>query len=57
MIQLAPPSRLLRVVGHPAHEAYRQAREPLRATTDPDKLAQKTYANVFELAGEPVPTF
>jgi hypothetical protein len=29
----------------------------LRPTTDPDKLAQKTYANVFQLAGEPVPTF
>src|SRR5919202_6065870 len=28
----------------------------LRPTTDPDKLAQKTYANVFQLAGEPVPT-
>jgi hypothetical protein len=25
--------------------------------TDPDKLARKTYANVFELASEPVPTF
>jgi NitT/TauT family transport system substrate-binding protein len=29
----------------------------LRPTTDPAKLAQKTYANVFQLAGEPVPTF
>jgi NitT/TauT family transport system substrate-binding protein len=29
----------------------------LRPTTDPDKLAQKTYANVFQLAGEPVPVF
>jgi NitT/TauT family transport system substrate-binding protein len=25
--------------------------------TDPAKLARKTYANVFQLAGEPVPTF
>jgi NitT/TauT family transport system substrate-binding protein len=29
----------------------------LRPTTDPAKLAQRTYANVFQLAGEPVPTF
>jgi NitT/TauT family transport system substrate-binding protein len=29
----------------------------LRPTTDPARLAQKTYANVFQLAGEPVPTF
>jgi hypothetical protein len=29
----------------------------LRPTTDPVKLAQKTYANVFQLAGDPVPTF
>jgi NitT/TauT family transport system substrate-binding protein len=29
----------------------------LRPSTDPAKLAQKTYANVFQLAGEPVPTF
>ena len=29
----------------------------LRPSTDPTKLAQKTYANVFQLAGEPVPTF
>jgi NitT/TauT family transport system substrate-binding protein len=28
----------------------------LKPTTDPDKLAQRTYANVFQLAGEPVPT-
>jgi NitT/TauT family transport system substrate-binding protein len=29
----------------------------LRPTTDPAKLAQRTYANVFQMAGEPVPTF
>jgi hypothetical protein len=29
----------------------------LRPSTDPARLAQKTYANVFQLAGEPVPTF
>jgi NitT/TauT family transport system substrate-binding protein len=29
----------------------------LHPSTDPAKLAQKTYANVFQLAGEPVPTF
>jgi NitT/TauT family transport system substrate-binding protein len=29
----------------------------LKPSTDPAKLAQKTYANVFQLAGEPVPTF
>jgi NitT/TauT family transport system substrate-binding protein len=29
----------------------------LRPSTDPDKLARKTYVNVFQLAGEPVPTF
>jgi NitT/TauT family transport system substrate-binding protein len=29
----------------------------LRPTTDPAKLAQKTYANVFQLAGEPMPVF
>ena len=29
----------------------------LRPSTDPVKLARKTYANVFERAGEPVPTF
>jgi NitT/TauT family transport system substrate-binding protein len=29
----------------------------LRPSTDPAKLAQKTYANVFQLAGEPVPVF
>ena len=29
----------------------------LRPTTDPARLAQKTYANVFQLAGEPMPTF
>jgi NitT/TauT family transport system substrate-binding protein len=29
----------------------------LDANTDPNKLAQAAYANVFQLAGEPVPTF
>jgi NitT/TauT family transport system substrate-binding protein len=29
----------------------------LKSNTDPDKLAQVAYANVFQLAGEPVPTF
>jgi NitT/TauT family transport system substrate-binding protein len=29
----------------------------LRPSTDSAKLARKTYANVFQLAGEPVPTF
>jgi NitT/TauT family transport system substrate-binding protein len=29
----------------------------LRPGTDPAKLAKATYVNVFELAGEPVPTF
>jgi len=29
----------------------------LRPRTDPAMLARKTYANVFQLAGEPVPTF
>ena len=29
----------------------------LSPRTDPVKLVQKTYANVFQRAGEPVPTF